>query len=287
MLVLSVNLQPEVMLRQQVDIRSLMSLACRNLGLHMPSLVKGVKGMTNETKTPEILEKGILRAKHGLSVFKDGTIRFDVTNAPLTHFTPKEIGVSVEQLRLNGYLHDYEGNPLTEPDQICELRVQDIVIPRNCGDYFIHVAAFLDELLEKIYELPPYYKIEKAADLIGRIIVGLAPHTSVGIVGRIIGFTPLKVCYAHPLWHSAKRRDCDGDEDALMLALDTILNFSKVFLPSHIGGIMDAPILIIPIVNPMEVQRQAHEVDVAGKYPLLFYEKTLRTGRPPTNKHNN
>ncbi|MCJ7722293.1 DNA polymerase II large subunit, partial [Candidatus Bathyarchaeota archaeon] len=266
--------------KQQVDIRSLMSLACRNLGLHMPSLVKGVKGMTNETKTPEILEKGILRAKHGLSVFKDGTIRFDVTNAPLTHFTPKEIGVSVEQLRLNGYLHDYEGNPLTEPDQICELRVQDVVIPRNCGDYFIHVAAFLDELLEKVYELPPYYKIEKAADLIGRVIVGLAPHTSVGIVGRIIGFTPLKVCYAHPLWHSAKRRDCDGDEDALMLALDTILNFSKVFLPSHIGGIMDAPLLIIPIVNPMEVQRQAHEVDVAGKYPLLFYEKTLQNADP-------
>jgi len=236
--------------------------------------------MTNETKTPEILEKGILRAKHGLSVFKDGTIRFDVTNAPLTHFTPQEIGVSVEQLRINGYLHDHEGNPLTEPDQICELKMQDVVIPRNCAEYFIQVANFLDELLAKVYKLPPFYKIKKAADLIGRIIVGLAPHTSVGIVGRIIGFTPLKVCYAHPMWHSAKRRDCDGDEDALMLALDTILNFSKVFLPSHIGGIMDAPILIIPIVNPMEVQRQAHEVDVAGKYPLLFYEKTLQKADP-------
>ncbi len=266
--------------RQQINIRDLMSSACRNLRLHMPSLVKGVKGMTNETKTPEILEKGILRAKHGLSVFKDGTIRFDVTNAPLTHFTPREIGVSVEQLRMNGYLHDHKGNALTEPDQICELKLQDVVIPRNCAAYFGHVANFLDELLEKVYVLPPYYKIKKATDLIGRIVVGLAPHTSVGIIGRIIGFTPLKVCYAHPIWHSAKRRDCDGDEDALMLALDTILNFSKVFLPSHIGGIMDAPILIIPVVNPMEVQRQAHEVDVAGKYPLLFYEKTLQKADP-------
>jgi len=262
--------------RRQINIRDLMSSACKNLRLHMPSLVKGVKGMTNETKTPEILEKGILRAKHGLSVFKDGTIRFDVTNAPLTHFTPREIGVSVEHLRKNGYLHDHERNALTEPDQICELKLQDIVVPRNCAAYFVYVANFLDELLEKVYELPPYYRIKKATDLIGRIVVGLAPHTSVGIIGRIIGFTPLKVCYAHPIWHSAKRRDCDGDEDALMLALDTILNFSKVFLPSHIGGIMDAPLLIIPIVNPVEVQRQAHEVDVAGKYPLLFYEKTLQ-----------
>jgi len=266
--------------KQEINLRALMSSACRNLGLHALKLVKGVKGMTNETKTPEILEKGILRAKHDLSVFKDGTIRFDVTNAPLTHFTPKEIGVSVEYLRKNNYLHDHEGKPLTKPEQICELKLQDVIIPQSCAKYFIRVAGFLDELLEKVYELPPYYKIKKAADLIGRLVVGLAPHTSVGIVGRIIGFTPLNVCYAHPIWHSAKRRDCDGDEDALMLALDTILNFSKVYLPSQIGGIMDAPILIIPVVNPVEVQRQAHEVDVAGKYSAAFYEKTWQKAEP-------
>ncbi len=266
--------------RQQINISALMTSACRNLGLHTLKLVKGVKGMTNETKTPEILEKGILRAKHDLSVFKDGTIRFDVTNAPLTHFNPREIGVSVEQLKKNGYIHDHEGKPLTEPDQICELKLQDVIIPQKCAEYFVRVANFLDELLEKVYELPPYYNIKKSSDLIGRLVVGLAPHTSVGIIGRIIGFIPLNVCYAHPIWHSAKRRDCDGDEDALMLTLDTILNFSKVYLPSQIGGIMDAPILIIPIVNPAEVQRQAHEVDVAGKYPASFYEKTLQKAEP-------
>ena len=86
--------------RQEVNIRDLLSLACKNVQLPMPSLLKAVKGMTNETKTPEILEKGLLRAKHSLSVFKDGTIRFDATNAPLSHFTPEEIGVSVEQLRI-------------------------------------------------------------------------------------------------------------------------------------------------------------------------------------------
>jgi DNA polymerase II large subunit len=266
--------------RQQVNIKALMTSACRNLGLHTLKLVKGVKGMTSETKTPELLEKGLLRARHGLSVFKDGTIRFDVTNAPLTHFTPKEIGVSVKQLNKNGYLHDHEGKPLTEPNQICELKIQDIIIPKNCAKYFVHVAHFLDELLEKVYGLLPYYNIKKSSDLLGRLVVGLAPHTSVGIIGRIIGFTPLNVCYAHPIWHSAKRRDCDGDEDALMLALDTLLNFSKIYLPSQIGGIMDAPILIIPIVNPAEVQRQAHEVDIAGKYPALFYEKTLQKAEP-------
>jgi DNA polymerase II large subunit len=265
--------------KQQINLRELMNGACRKLHIPRLGLVKGIKGLTNETKTAEILEKGILRAKYDLSVYKDGTIRFDVTNAPLTHFKPKEVGTSVEKLRTYGYLHDSEGNSLTESYQICELKIQDIVIPRKCADYFVRVANFLDELLEKVYELSPFYNIKTVDDLVGLLVVGLAPHTSVGVIGRIIGFTPLNVCYAHPLWHSAKRRDCDGDEDTVMLALDTILNFSKVYLPSQIGGIMDAPLLLIPLVNPVEVQRQAHEVDIAEKYPASFYEKTLlRTG---------
>jgi DNA polymerase II large subunit len=60
-----------------------------------------------------------------------------------------------------------------------------------------------------------------------------------------------------------------------MLALDILLNFSRRYLPSQIGGIMDAPLLLIPFVNTKEVQRQAHDFDVDGVYSLEFYEKTL------------
>jgi DNA polymerase II large subunit len=216
----------------------------------------------------------VLRAKHDLSVYKDGTIRFDATNAPLTHFKPSEIGVSIERLGQLGYDHDIFGVPLTNPNQMCELKLQDVVVPSKCAEYFVRVAVFIDEVLSKVYGLSPYYNAKRAEDLVGHLIVGLAPHTSVGILGRLIGFTTLNVCYAHPIWHSAKRRDCDGDEDALMLALDTVVNFSRVYLPAQIGGIMDAPLLMIPIVNTREVQRQAHDVDVAGAYPLEFYERT-------------
>jgi DNA polymerase II large subunit len=60
-----------------------------------------------------------------------------------------------------------------------------------------------------------------------------------------------------------------------MLALDTLLNFSRVYLPAQIGGIMDAPLLLIPFVNTREVQRQAHDFDVDDSYPLEFYMKTM------------
>jgi DNA polymerase II large subunit len=261
--------------KQAVNFRELVDTACHSLGVAVPKLVKGVKGLTNDSKTPEIIEKGVLRAIHDLSVYKDGTIRFDATNAPLTHFKPAEIGVTVARLRELGYSHAVDGAELTDANQVCELKLQDVIIPRSNAEYFVQVAGYMDELLTKVYGLPTYYNIRQAENLVGHLIVGLAPHTCAGILGRIIGFTSLNLCYAHPIWHSAKRRDCDGDEDAVMLALDTLVNFSREYLPAQIGGIMDAPLLLIPIVNPKEVQRQAHDFDVAGAYPIEFYGKTL------------
>jgi DNA polymerase II large subunit len=261
--------------RQAVDFNELLEEACRLLGVPAPKLLKGVKGLTNKDKTPEIIEKGVLRAKHDLSVYKDGTIRFDATNAPLTHFKPAEVGVLVEKLKQLGYSCDIFGASLTGSNQICELKIQDVVIPRKAAEYFVQVANFIDDLLTRVYQLPRYYNVKSPDDLVGHLVMGLAPHTCVSILGRIVGFTKLNICYAHPVWHSAKRRDCDGDEDTVMLALDTLLNFSRVYLPAQIGGIMDAPLLLIPFVNPKEVQRQAHDFDVDGAYPLEFYEKTL------------
>ncbi len=266
--------------RQELNLKAMLLDACRQLGVNQPQIIKGVKGLANEHKNAEIVEKGVLRSNEDLSVYRDGTIRFDATNAPLTHFKPIEVRVSVEKLRQLGYTEDFGGQPLTNEEQICELKVQDVVIPRKSARYFVRVTNFIDQLLEKVYMLPTYYNAKEDEDLVGHLIVGLAPHTSVGILGRIVGFTDLSVCYAHPLWHSAKRRDCDGDEDALMLALDTLINFSKAYLPSQIGGIMDAPLFIIPIVNPKEVQRQAYEFDVAFRYPLEFYTMTLEKTVP-------
>jgi DNA polymerase II large subunit len=260
--------------KQVVNFKESLESTCSCLGVSMPKILKGVKGLMNETKTPEILEKGVLRAKHGLSVYKDGTIRFDATNAPLTHFKPGEIGVSVNKLREMGYTCDVFGASLTDENQVCELKIQDVVVPAKSAEYFVEVAGFADELLSRVYGLPRYYNVKREEDLVGHVIVGLAPHTCVGILGRIVGFTNLSVCYAHPVWHSAKRRDCDGDEDTLMLALDTLLNFSREYLPAQIGGIMDAPLLLIPVVNTRDVQRQAHDFDVASSYPIEFYEKT-------------
>jgi len=98
---------------QKVSISKELDIAKSNLKeRNLPDTIKGVIGTISKHKTPEPLEKGILRAKHNVSVFKDGTIRFDMTDAPLTHFKPKEIHVSIQKLKKLGYTKDYLGNTL-------------------------------------------------------------------------------------------------------------------------------------------------------------------------------
>jgi DNA polymerase II large subunit len=176
---------------------------------------------------------------------------------------------SIEKLKELGYSRDYLGRELTSPDQLVELLMQDVMIPLDSAKHLLNVAKFIDEELVKLYGLEPFYNTSSVEDLIGHLIVGLAPHTSVGIIGRIIGFTDSQVCLASPI--------CDAD--SIMLLMDALLNFSYDFLPDKIGGLMDAPLLIQPVVLPDEVQRQAHNIDVTSVYPLEFYEATWKQSK--------
>jgi DNA polymerase II large subunit len=242
--------------------------------------IRGVLGLTSDFKISEYLGKGILRAKHQVYCYRDGTARFDATDAPLTHITPLEIGVEVNRLIELGYENDYLGIPLTSDDQILELKVQDIVVPENCADYLVRVGRFIDDCLEKIYGLEPYYNFRGQDDVIGQLVIGLAPHTSAGIIGRIIGFTNASMCYAHPFWHAAKRRNCDGDEDAVILVLDALINFSKSYLPAGRGGLMDAPLVLSVILNPSEVDDESHNIEVCTRYPADFYKMVEHNESP-------
>ncbi|MBI2077673.1 MAG: DNA polymerase II large subunit [Euryarchaeota archaeon] len=194
---------------RDLPLREEYALALQRLkGIRIPKKLKGVQGLISEAKLAEPLEKGLLRAARELWVFKDGTIRFDATDAPLTHFRPDEVGTDVRRLHELGYVHDAKGAPLERPDQVVELRVQDIVLPQAAGRYFVQTAQFLDDLLERFYGLPPFYQVREPRDLVGHLVAGLAPHTSGAVLGRIIGFTKANVAYAHPFYHTAKRRNC-------------------------------------------------------------------------------
>jgi DNA polymerase II large subunit len=250
--------------------------AQEKMGLRAYEPFKGVKDLISQDKIAEPIEKGLARQHFGLTVFKDGTVRFDATNSPLTHFKPSWIGTSIEKLKELGYSHDIEGKPIENLDQTIELRMQDVIIPFESGKYLVSTCKYIDLLLKKFYGKSSFYNVKNIEDLLGHLIIGLAPHTSVGIVGRIIGYTETHVCFGTPNWHSAKRRDADGDADSIMLLMDCLLNFSRQFLSDRIGGLMDAPLLVQPLVLPHESQPQAHNLEVTKILPLEFFESTFQ-----------
>ncbi|MCY4729545.1 DNA polymerase II large subunit [Natronomonas gomsonensis] len=243
-------------------------------------VLKGVKGLTSKHKVPEPIEKGVLRAKNGVSSFKDGTVRYDMTDLPVTSVRASELDVTVGQLQALGYEEDIHGQPLTHEDQLVELRVQDVVLSNGAAEHMIRTADFVDDLLEQYYGLDRFYELEDRDDLVGELVFGMAPHTSAAVVGRVIGFTSAAVGYAHPYFHAAKRRNCDGDEDCVMLLMDGLLNFSKSFLPNQRGGRMDAPLVMSSRIDPAEIDDEAHNMDIASSYPREFYEATREMADP-------
>lgn len=273
--------------QREINVKELVDKAKENIGMsELPELLKAPRGIISKHKHVEPIEKGLLREKYNLYVNKDGTTRYDSSDLTLTHFKPKEIGVSVDKLKELGYKEDIEGNELESKDQVLLLKPQDIIISENEQDYSAvkymkDSARFVDELLEEFYGIGSYYDIESRDDLLGELVIGLAPHTSGGIIGRIIGFNKAKGTYAHPYWHAGKRRNCDGDEDSIMLLMDSLLNFSRKFLPDRRGSrSMDAPLILASILSPDEVDDESWNVDVEGRYPLEFYQATQQYKEP-------
>ncbi len=214
-------------------------------------------------------------------------MRYDMTELPCTHFKPKEVGTSIECLKELGYTHDVYGKELVDDNQVIEMFAQDVILPacpespeEGADAILFRVTKFIDEVLGTLYKEKPYYNLEKKKDLVGHLIVAMSPHTSAGIICRIVGFSKVQGLYAHPLLHSIMRRDTDGDEAGCMLLLDTLLNFSRKFLPNTRGVTQDAPLVLTGQLIPGEVDDMVFDMDVCARYPLEMYEAAMEYKNP-------
>ncbi|MCH7567838.1 MAG: DNA polymerase II large subunit [Nanoarchaeota archaeon] len=275
---------------RRIDIRNYFDHAKKLVGLRIeeiPVVIKGVRGTSSEDHSCENLAKGILRAKYNLHVNKDGTIRYDMTEMPLTHFKPKEIGTSIEKLRELGYLEDMHGKVLENEEQILEIFPHDIILPacpdsqnESADDVFLKVSQFIDEELEKIYGLKRFFNAKTKGVLIGELFACIAPHICTAVIGRVIGFSKTQAFLASPYIHAAMRRDTDGDEAAVIFLMDMLINFSRKFLPAHRGGTQDAPLVLNTHIRAGEVDDMIFDVDVGKKIPLGLYEAAEKEEHP-------
>ncbi len=273
---------------QKIEIKELYNAWIKHLGVGKPEILKGVRGTSSKNHIPEHFAKGLLRAKSKIAVNKDGTIRYDVSEVPLTHFKPKEIRTSIKKLKELGYVLDIYGNPLTDENQILEIKPQDIILPsikegfeEGADMILLRVCNFIDLLLEKLYHMKPFYEIKSKEDLVGHLVLGMAPHISCGMVGRIIGFSETQGLFCSPMFHAALRRDCDGDEACLLMLMDAFLNFSREYMPDKRGGrSMDAPLVITSVLDPSEVDDMVLGLDVEYSYPIELYNAAQNYKNP-------
>ncbi len=274
--------------KQKINISQIFDDVQKGISMDvMPDLIKGVKGTSSKDHIPEHPLKGILRAKYDVAVNKDGTTRYDATQLPITHFKPSEVGTSIGKLKELGYVLDIYGQDIEDEDQVIELFPQDLILPA-CPDSpdagadkaLFATAQAVDDMLTLMYHQQPFYSLKTSNDLVGHLVMVLAPHTSAAIVGRILGFSQTQGLFAHPMLHAATRRDCDGDEASVSLLLEGLMNFSRQFLPNTRGATQDAPLVLTSKVVPSEVDDMLFDVDVSWHYPLEFYEACTAFKKP-------
>ncbi|MFW6007802.1 MAG: DNA polymerase II large subunit [archaeon] len=227
---------------------------------------KLIKKIAASDKIAEPLEKGVLRSKYDIPIYTTGHALIHQTIQSLTSLKPKDIDTSIEKLRELGY--DFEDENDEE-----KFYIQDLVLGRELKEDLLRMANFVDELLEKFYNMEPYYNAETAEDLVGKLIFTIAPHISVTVPLRLVGFTKGRAMYNHPIATGARRRDEDGDADELGLVLDWLLNFSRSYISEKIGGYQGIPIMAITKINQEEIDDQAYGVDTVKEYPLKLYKK--------------
>ena len=276
--------------RKKIDVLKYFNSAKKLLGLRLddlPVVIKGVRGTKSEDHSCENLAKGLLRAKYNLNVNKDGTIRYDISEMPITHFKPLEVGTPIEKLKELGYEKDIHGKDLENENQILEIFPHDVILPacptspnQKADDVFFNIANFVDDELKYMYGTEKFFNFKSKKDLPGALLGCIAPHNCAAVVGRIIGFSKVQALLASPYMHAAMRRDCDGDEAAVILLMDLLVNFSKKFLPSHRGGTQDAPLVLNTRMRAGEVDDMIFDVDVGEKIPLELF-RAAEEEKPP------
>ncbi len=260
--------------RQVIDLIAMHSEAVKNVSTED---AKGVIGLISSRKVFEIIEKALLRSKHSVYVFRDGTTRIDATEIPITHFIPQEIETNLKKLKELGYTKDVHGEYLENEDQVVELKPQDMIINKKSAEYMLRIANFIDDLLIYVYGLPAHYNAKTIDDLIGQLTICIAPHISAGITTRIIGFTTSRALLAHPYIHCACRRNCLSAKSLVYYKNDKKMHceeFEKMFEKHAATNILenDREMEIVKLVG----QATALGTDEFGNYQEKKIKQLIR-----------
>ncbi len=189
--------------------------------------------------------------------------------------------------------YEYEKEPgpkvrefyINKNREIPKFKITKIIIPSNFVKKFGQIG-FISERKKNILnfliqKIPKGMKIDSDEDYVYPKI------TKIERMGDQISY-----CFNVPEEHNFFANDilvnnCDGDEMAVMLLGDVLLNFSRKFLPSHRGGTQDAPLVLNAKINAGEVDDQILDFEFVNEYPLELYKLAEQEKHSSEIKINN
>ncbi len=220
-----------------LPIAPLWSEALSRLNVSKAPAAKGVKGLMSPGKVPEPIEKGILRA-----VAPD--LRLPGRHGAVRPHQPSRSPIFGRRRSVPTFRpFDGSGTRTTDRRRAHRPRAaRRAPSPGPRGRAVLRDLSHATRPVRRRRARPallagaPFYRAERpVGPRRGPGGSARAAHLGRGRRTDSSGSRTAEACFAHPVFHAAKRRNCDGDEDSVTLLLDALLNFSRAYLPDTRG----------------------------------------------------
>jgi len=220
----------------EITIRPLLEYESHRLSLRPLEPLRGTKPV--DYTEPENLGKALVRQYHSLMARRTGVVTVKVNMQLATDGRDRNVGVA--HAKKSG----------------SELKVGEIMLPARAANTLLEASRFIDEELERVYGLKPYYNLQSVSDLLGRSIVGLDAGLRVGLLGRVVGILQGESGLSRDEWIFTINRAAPSLSVNIALLADLLLNFSGRYVyPARRLVLFRGPPVTEPSMIPIDVSR--------------------------------
>ena len=194
----------------EISVRPLLQYESHRVSLKPLEPLKGITPVDNIEL--ENLGKALVRQYHSLMAQRTGIVTVKVDMQLATDNWDRNMMVTYT---------NKSGQPL---------KVDEIMLPVRAANALLEASRYIDDELERVYGLEPYYKLQSVSDLLGRSIVGLDAGSRIGLLGRVVGILQGESGLARDEWVFTINRAAPSLSVNIILLGDLLLNFSGLYV---------------------------------------------------------
>ncbi|MDG7035227.1 MAG: hypothetical protein JRM78_03280 [Nitrososphaerota archaeon] len=256
----------------EISVRPLLQYESHRVSLKPLEPLKGITPVDNTEL--ENLGKALVRQYHSLMAQRTGIVTVKVDVQLATDSWDRNMMVAYS---------NKSGQAL---------KVDEIMLPVRAANALLEASRYIDDELERVYGLEPYYKLQSVSDLLGRSIVGLDAGSRIGLLGRVVGILHGESGLARDEWVFTINRAAPSLSVNIILLGDLLLNFSGLYVhPERKLVLFKHPAVSHPSMVSINVGRprnllNAEQIDDPFYLAGLQLDAINRMAATPDNRLN-